>query len=159
MDDDAQAALGTASSIHIMLDHALDCFTLLTATQIQFLALRSAAAAAAAAAAALTVLPVLSHKMTAILPSASTSSSSYFGTLDFLDSQSAFDTVFTEPVPLLVTPSAASTPVDSVLLLATLPAFVDLCKFIQLFVPIFCCDCVGTADRDNTAFLHATIQL
>jgi hypothetical protein len=94
--------------------------------------------------------------MTAVLASTSASSSSYFGTLDFLDSQSTFDAVFTSPVPLLVTPSAASASVDSLLLLAALIAFIDRCKF-QLFVPIFCCDYVGTTNRDSAASLHATI--
>jgi hypothetical protein len=111
-------------------------------------------AASVAAPAALAALPL---KMTAILAATSTSSSSYFGTLDFLDSQAAFDLVFPQPVPLLVTPSLSGASVDSISLLANLLMFVNRCKF-HLFVPIFRCDYVGTSDRDDAASPHATIQ-
>jgi hypothetical protein len=118
MDDPGKAAIGTASSTDVMFDCTPDCFVLLSAAQIQNLVLCSAAAAAASA---LSILPALSPKMTAVLASTSiSSSSSYFGTPNFLDSQFSFDAVFPSPVPLLVAPSATSTSVDSVLLLASL---------------------------------------
>ena len=154
MDGTTQAALGTATSTDIMSDYAPDCFALFTAEQIQTLVLRSASAATAAT---ISVLPALSPKMTAVLAATHTSSSSYFGSLGFLDSQVVFDSVFPNPVPLLVTPSPHGATVDSTSLLKGLLAFVDCCKF-TLFVPIFRCDYVGTADRDDAASLHATIH-
>jgi hypothetical protein len=96
--------------------------------------------------------------MKAVLASTITSSSSYFGPLDFLDSQLAFDTTFLHPVPLLVTlSSATSVSIDSVTALLAIHKFVDQCKFL-LFLPIFGSEYVGTADRDDAGSLHATIQ-
>jgi hypothetical protein len=149
-----RAALGTSTSTDTMTDYDPACFSLLLPSQIKCLVIRSADAATAAAAS----LSVMSPRMSAVLASTATSNSSYFGTLDFLDSQSAFEAVFPDPVPLLVTPTTAgAVSVDSTALLVKLLAFIDRCKF-QLFVPIFRCDYVGTADRDDAASLHATIQ-
>jgi hypothetical protein len=92
--------------------------------------------------------------MQAVLATTRTSRSSYFGPLDFLDSQVAFDAVFPHPVPLLVTSSTSGMSVNSSVLLLEFLSFVDRCKF-HLFVPIFR---VGTANRDDAASLHATIQ-
>jgi hypothetical protein len=152
--DDEQKALGTSSSADLLSDYAADCLPLLTATQLQFLVLRSAAAAPVAAPPA---APALSPRMTAVLASTSKTTSSYFGSLDFLDCQSIFDATFPRPVPLLVTPSPAGASVDSTSLLSDLNLFIDGCKF-HLFVPIFRSDYVGSSDRDDTASLHATIQ-
>jgi hypothetical protein len=84
-------------------------------------------------------------------PSKSASRPSYFGSLDFLDSQSVFDSAFPNPVPLLVTVSStASVSIDSTSLLADINLFIDRCKF-RVFVPIFRSDYVGTSDRDDAA--------
>ncbi len=149
-----RAALGTSASTDTMTDYDATCFSLLLPDQIKNLVLRSASAVATAAAS----LSVVSPRMSAVLASTTTSSSSYYGTLDFLDSQSEFEAVFPDPVPLLVTPTTAGAVlVDSTTLLTQLLAFIDRCKF-QLFIPIFRCDYVGTADRDDASSLHATIQ-
>jgi hypothetical protein len=154
MPDTAIALLGTSVSTDTMTDYDADCFSILLPSQIKNLVIRSAAAVTAAAAS----LSVVSPRMSAVLASTTTSSSSYYGTLDFLDSQSEFEAVFPDPVPLLVTPTTAgAVSVDSITLLTQLLSFIDRCKF-QLFVPIFRCDYVGTADRDDASSLHATIQ-
>jgi hypothetical protein len=153
MDNPGKAAIGTASFTNVMSNHAPDCFVLLSADQIKNLVFCSTAAAAASA---LSIRPALPPKMTAVLASTSASSSSYFGTLDFLHSQFAFDAIFPSPVPLLVAPPATSASVDSILLLASLIAFVNRCKF-QLIVPIFRCDYVGAANCKDAASLHAAI--
>ena len=101
--------------------------------------------------------PLLSPRMSDVLASSPSSSSSYFGSLDFLDSQSAFDCTFPHPILLLVTCATASVSIDLLSLLVTLNRFVDQCKF-RLFVHILCCDYVGTNDRDNSASLYATLQ-
>jgi hypothetical protein len=149
LDDDEFAALGTASSKDILSDYDPDCFNLFTAPQLQHLVLRSASAAAAAPL-------LLSPRMTAVLTSTSTSGSSYFGPLDFLDSQPAFDSIFPHPLPLLVTTSSLGVSVDSLSLPLLLDKFLDRCKF-HLFVPIYRSDYVGTVARDDAASLQATI--
>jgi hypothetical protein len=68
------------------------------------------------------------------------------------------DSTFPHATPLLVSSATLGpTVVDSVAVATTINAFIDQRKF-QLFVPIFCTDYVGTADRNNAASLHATIQ-
>ena len=156
MSDSARAALASKTSADTMSDYTADCFRLFSSKQIQALVLRTAAAATDVVG-ALAVLRALSPKMKAVLAATSTSSSSYFGSLDFLDSQAAFDAVFPTPVPLLVARSSSGVSVDSTSLTLALLSFVDRCKF-HLFVPIFRCDYVGTADRDDATSLHATIK-
>jgi len=157
MSEDEKATLATRVSTDTMPDYAADCFSLLSPKQIQNLVLRTATAAAAPATDAAPPLPALSPKMQAVLATSRTSHSSYFGPLDFLDSQVAFDAVFPNKIPLLVTSSTSGVSVDSNSILLDLLSFVDRCKF-HLFVPIFRVDYVGTADRDDAAALHATIQ-
>jgi hypothetical protein len=96
--------------------------------------------------------------MTAVLVTAGTSGSSYYGSLDFLDSQASFDLTFHRPAPLLVTVSpTVGLLIDSISPPASLNTFLDQCKF-RVFIPIFRSDYVGTADRDDAASLHATVQ-
>jgi hypothetical protein len=95
--------------------------------------------------------------MHAVLASAGSSCSSYFGSLDFLDSQSAFNTIFPHPVPLLFLNSSTGVTIDSISLSVILDKFLDRCKF-HLFVPIFRFDYVGTFARDDAASLQATIS-
>ena len=96
--------------------------------------------------------------MTAVLKTSKTSGSSFHGSLDFLDSQPAFQTTFPQPVPLLVSiTSSSAVSVDSHSLSVALNKFLDLCKF-HLFIPIYRSDYVGTFDRNDAASLHATIQ-
>jgi hypothetical protein len=144
-----QAACGTSSSTDTLSDYAPDCLPLFSPIQLQYIVLRSAALPPAPSA--------ISPRMTAVLASTSTSGSSYFGSLDFLDVQSAFDTTFPRPIPLLVTVLPSSVSIDSTSLLSELNKFIDDCKF-HLFVPIFRSDYVGSSDRNDLASLHATIQ-
>jgi hypothetical protein len=112
-----RAALGTSVSTDIMTDYDAACFSIFLPSQIKNLVIRSADAVTAAAAS----LSVVSPRMSAVLTSTNTSNSSYFGTLDFLDSQSEFEAVFPDPVPLLVTPTTAgAVSVDSTTLLTQL---------------------------------------
>ena len=148
LDAEEFAALGTHSNTDVLSDYAPDCFTLFSATQLQNLVLRSAVAAP--------LVPALSPRMSAVLTSTRSSGSSFFGTLDFLDSQSAFDLVFPRPVPLSVTASPTGATVDSISLPISLEKFLDQCKF-HLFIPIFRSDYVGTFARDDAASLQATV--
>ena len=92
--------------------------------------------------------------MTVILTSSSSSSSLYFGPLDF---QEAFDSTFLHPIPLWVTASPAiGTSGDSFLLPVPLNNFLDSCRFL-LVVPIFPLDYVSTFARIEPASLQATI--
>jgi hypothetical protein len=99
--------------------------------------------------------------MAAVLASAGFSTSgshSYYGTLDFLYTQSCFNSTFPHATPLLVSSATLGTSVvDSVAVDTTINAFVHQCKF-QLFIPIFRTDYAGTADRNDAASLHATVQ-
>ena len=150
-----QDALGTTTSSDLLSDYAPCCLPLLSATQLQFLVLRSAAATPATTAPS--AISTLSPRMTAVLAASNTASSSFYGSLDFLDSQSSFDAVFPLPVPLLVTISSSGTSIDSTSLPTKLNRFLDTCKF-RLFIPLFRFDYVGSSDRDDSAALHATIQ-
>jgi hypothetical protein len=72
--------------------------------------------------------------MKAVLASASSPGSSYFGALDFLDSQIAFDVISSaRPVPRLVAASSTGVSVDSILLTVVLDKFIDRANFISLF--------------------------
>jgi hypothetical protein len=99
--------------------------------------------------------------MAAVLAYAGFSTSgghSYYGTLDFLDTQSCFDSTFPHATPLLVSSATLGTiVVDSVAVATTINTFVGQCKF-QLFIPIFRTGYIGTADRNDAASLHATVQ-
>ena len=87
--------------------------------------------------------------MNAILASTVASGSSYYGSLDFLDSQIIFDLTFPNPIPLHAIPSATTgLLIDSLSLHQSITAFIDQCKF-QVFLPLFWCDYVGTADRND----------
>jgi hypothetical protein len=94
------AHLAATSSSNTLADCEPTCCSLFSASQLQQLVLRSAAAAAAHA------ISDVSPCMKAVLASASSPGSSYFGTLDFLDSQIAFDVISSaRPIPLLVAAS------------------------------------------------------
>lgn len=151
LNSDEFDALGTDSGTDILSDYDVDCYSLFSPIQIQNLVLRSATAAATSA------TPILSPRMTAVLNSTSTSGSSYFGPLDFLDFQASFDLTFPHPVPLSVTASPnAGALVDSLSLTVLIDKFIDRCKF-HLFVPIYRSDYVGTFARDDAASLQATV--
>jgi hypothetical protein len=67
----------------------------------------------------------------------STGGHSYFGSLDFLDSQSAFATTFPRPTPLLLVHTSRNhMTIDLLTVNTALHKFVDQCKF-YLFIPIF----------------------
>jgi hypothetical protein len=91
--------LQTAADLHaldaISLDYTTKRYTLFTHTQLQTLLLHTPT----------TPAPPAHPRMTAILAPSVTSGSSYLGSLNFLDSQSAFDLTFPNPVPLLITTS------------------------------------------------------
>jgi len=89
------------------------------------------------------------------------SGSSYFGSLKFLDFQAEFDCTFPNPIPLFITPapSELSIPlsIDSTSALTAIPTFIDQCKF-QVFLLIYHSDYVSTANCDDAASRHATVQ-
>ena len=151
---DEQVALGTSTSTDLLSDYAADCLPLFSATQLQFIVLRSSTTTPAPSALSHVAL---SPRMTAVLASSNTSGSSYFGSLEFLDSQLAFDATFPNPVPLVVAVSPSGVSIDSTFLRISLNQFIDCCKF-HLFIPLFRSDYVGSSNRDDTASLHATIQ-
>ena len=97
-----------------------------------------------------------------MLPLATDSGSSYFGSLEFLDFQSKFDRTFPNPTPLFVTSSPSKLsiplPIDSTSVSLVIHYFVDQCKF-QVFLPIYHFNYVGTANHDDAASLHATVQI
>ena len=99
--------------------------------------------------------------MTAVLASTNDPSSSYFGSLEFLDFQAEFDRTFPNPTPLFITPAPSdlSVPlsIDSTSAPTVIHNFIDQCKF-QVFLPIYRSDYVSTANRDDAASLHATVQ-
>jgi hypothetical protein len=105
------AALGSATSTDLLSDYSPDCYVLFTANQLRTFLARPPPDPS--------VTTVLSPRMLSILgPSKSASRPSYFGSLDFLDSQSVFDSTFPNPVPLLVTiSSTAGVSIDSTSLL------------------------------------------
>jgi hypothetical protein len=149
LSDPEKAALATSASTDIVSDYTSDCLSLFTKSQLRTLVLRTAAAAP--------TVPALSPRMATVLASPTASRSSYFGPLEFIDSQAAFDSTFPKPVPLLVTTSSNGVSIDSLSLSVALNQFLDQCKF-YLFVPIFRSDYVGTLARDDSASLHATLQ-
>jgi hypothetical protein len=105
------AAIGTGTSTDTLADYSTDYYPLFTPIQLQNLLLRIPATTATAPP---TATPLLSPRMTAILASTVASGSSYYGSLDFLISQSVFDSTFPHPVPLRVIPSTTvSRSVDS----------------------------------------------
>jgi hypothetical protein len=87
LDKDALAALGTDTSTNTLADYSADCYPLFTPTQLQQLLLRIPATTATPPP---TTTPLLSPRMTAVLASTVASGSSYYGSLDFLDSQSIY---------------------------------------------------------------------
>jgi hypothetical protein len=95
--------------------------------------------------------------MAAALASGSAGGHSYYGSLNFLDSQAVFDLVFPHPIPTLIVASSTSSSVDSNSVRDVITTFANQCKF-QLFVPIFWTDYVGTADRNDSASLQATVH-
>jgi hypothetical protein len=100
--------------------------------------------------------------MTAVLTSTNDLRSSYFGSLEFLDFQVEFDSTFPNPTPLFITPAPSnfSVPlsIDSTSAPTVIHNFlIDQCKF-QVFLPIYRSDYVGTANHDDAASLHATVQ-
>ena len=141
----ALADLGsTRTGDDTLADYDPDCYGLFTAIQFQTLFLRNPRIIPVPAPVPAPIL--LSPRMTAVLASTHDSSSSYFGPLAFLDSQSDFDRTFPNPIPLLVTPSASdcSVPlsIDSASVSTVIHAFIDQCKF-QIFLPIFRSDYVA----------------
>jgi hypothetical protein len=149
LSDDDKAARGTKTSTDCLSDYEPDSLSLLNPIQLQFIVLCTAATAASPSTA------LVSPRMASVLASPRASGSSYFGSLDFLDSQSIFDSTVPNPVPLLVTVVFASVSIDSSSLLVGLNQFIDQCKF-RLFVPIFRSDYVGTRERNDSASLYAT---
>lgn len=149
---------GSATGDNTLSDYDPDCCELFTSIQIQTLLLRNPTIPVPAPVAAPTLL---SPRMTAALASTNDSSSSYFGSLEFLDSQSAFDRTFPHPIPFIVTPSASNRSVplsiDSASVSKVIHAFINQCKF-RIFLPIFRSDYIGTANRDDAASLLATVQ-
>ena len=87
-----------------LADYDPDSYDLFTAIQFQTLFLRNPIIPAPAP---VPVPALLSPRMIAVLASTNDSSSSYFGSLAFLDSQSEFDRMFPNPIPLIVTPSTS----------------------------------------------------
>jgi hypothetical protein len=144
--------LGSDLGTETLADYAAECYPLLTPTQLKNLLLRNPTPAHSPPHA------LLSPRMSAVLASSSASGSSYFGSLGFLDSQAEFDSTFPQPVPLLVSVSTTTgLSIDSLSLLAALNLFLDHCKF-QIFLPIFRSDYVGTANHNDAASLHVTVQ-
>ena len=137
-----------------------DCYDLFAAIQFQTLFLCNPRIIPVAAPVPAPIL--LSPHMTAVLAFTHDSSSSYFGSLALLPwfsiqiwshvpgshSPHCHTFRFQPPVPLSIVSASVSTVIH---------AFIDQCKF-QVFLPIFRSDYVGTANRDDAASLHATVQ-
>jgi hypothetical protein len=141
-------SIGRSSGTDTLTDYAADCYHLLSSRQLKRLARRSTKSADSFS----------SPRMAAVLASSGTSGFSYFGSLEFLDFQSAFDITFPNPSPLVATTTSSSgLSLDFASIPVSITAFVDSCKF-QLFVPLFRTDYVGHAARDDAASLHATVQ-
>ena len=153
---DDLALLGTETSLDTLSDYAPDCYPMFTSAQARILLLRTVLLPAPIPAPTL-----LSLRMTAVLASTNDSGSSYFGSLEFLDFQAEFDHTFPNPIPLFITPAPSdlSVPlsIDSTSSSTVIHNFIDQCKF-QVFLPIYCSNYVGTANRDDAASLHATIR-
>ena len=153
------ADLGSTTGDDTLADYDPDGYDLFTPTQFQTLYLRMSRIIPVPAPAPDPIL--LSPRMSAVLASTTDSSSSYFGSLEFLDSQSEFDRTFPNPIPLIIPPSTSNRSVplsiDSASVSTVIHSFIDQCKF-QVFLPIFRSDYVGTANRDDAASLHATVQ-
>jgi hypothetical protein len=99
---DDLAFLGTESSHDTLSEYTLDCYCLFTPLQLQNLLLRNPAPAPAP------VPALFSPRMTAVFASTSDLSSSYFGSLEFLDFQVEFDRTFPNPTPLFITPAPSN---------------------------------------------------
>jgi hypothetical protein len=154
----ALLAVGASTGTDQLSDYATDCYPSFSADQFRNLLLRSHTPTTSTVP---NTLAIQSPRMAAVLASAGSSTSgghAYYCTLNFLDTQSCFDSTFPHATPLLVSSATLGTTViDSVAVAITINAFVDQCKF-QLFLPIFCTGYIGTADRNDAASLHATVQ-
>jgi hypothetical protein len=143
------ADLGSTTGYDTLTNYDSDCYDLFTAIQFQTLFLRNPIIPVPVPVPASTLLL---PRMTAVLASINDSSSSYFGSLAFLDSQSEFDCTFPNPIPLIVTPSVSNRSVplsiDSASVSTVIHAFIDQCKF-QMFLPIFRSDYVGTVGKQR----------
>jgi hypothetical protein len=96
--------------------------------------------------------------MTAILTASGTSIFTYRGSLDFLDSQTSFASIFPHPIPTLLGSSATSSVVvNTTSVVSRMNQFIDQCKF-SAFLPIFRTDYVGTVDRNDATSLLATVK-
>jgi hypothetical protein len=152
MDQATFDALGCTDSSDTLADYETSCYTHFSPGQLQILLLRNVSAPVP------TFAAIISPRMTAVLASGGSSGGfSYHGSLDFLDHQPTFDSTFPTPTPLLVTASNIGASVDTISIRTAMNLFVDQCKFC-VFVPIFRCDYVGTADRNDSMSLHATVQ-
>ena len=157
---DELALLGTEASHDTLSEYALDCYRLFTPVQLQNLLLCNPAPAPAPAAAPAPAL--FSPRMTAVLASTNDPSSSYFGSLEFLEFQVEFDRTFPHPTSLFTTPAPSDLSVPLSIDSTSVPRtiihnFIDQCKF-QMFLPIYRSDYVGTANRDDAASLCTTVQ-
>ena len=130
----ALANLGSTTGDDTLADYDPDCYDLFTAIQFQTLFLHNPRIIPVPA--PVPAATLLSPRMTAVLASSNDYSSSYFGSLAFLDSQSEFDRTFPNPIPLIVTPSASNGSVPLSIDSASVSTFIDQCKF-QMFLPIF----------------------
>jgi hypothetical protein len=132
---DELALLGTESSNDALSEYAPNCYPMFTPLQIQTILLRNPILPAPAPVPA---PAILSPHMTAVLASSNNSSSSYSGSLKFLDFQAEFDHTFPNPIPLFVTPSfselSASLSIDSIFASTVVHTFIDQSKF-QVFLP------------------------
>jgi hypothetical protein len=156
MDVQTRGSIANASGTDQLSDYSADAFTKLTALQLQTLVLRTPVTQAPGSG---TPITSISPRMQTVFDRSSNGGFTYYGPLDFLDHQLAFDNVFPDPVPFVVSHSTA-TPTSgnhTSSILATIRTFVDQAKFL-VFVPIFRTDYVGTADRNDAAALSHTIK-
>jgi hypothetical protein len=155
------ALLGVNDGTDTIADYDIACYAKFTPSQLANLIRRIPTATPATTRANDPVKALLSPRMAAVLASitgSALSGHSFYGSLDFLDAQTSFDTVFPHPSPILLSLTTAGTPtIDTTTISSTINTFANRCKF-ELFIPLFRTDYVGTAGHDDTASLYATVQ-
>ena len=153
MSGSAKNKIGTENRTDTMDDYCPITRTMLSGKQLKRLAMRTQLQDLNAF-----INPnILSPRMNTLLSPSGFADAhfTYHGPLDFLPS---FDSLFSPPAPVRLTVASTGVPtLDSISAAHAITAFVDNCKF-RIFIPIFRSDYVGTADRNDAASLHATVQ-
>jgi hypothetical protein len=159
LDPADRAAIGSSTSTDKLSDYDADCLPAFSKDELIQLVLRNSISASLSTAAPSPPPPavLVSPRMSAVLAADGSSEFTYRGSLDFLELQSCFDTVFPHPTPSQFGYSNSSSVLDTNSIPTAISCFVDQCKFV-VFVPIFRTDYVGTADRNDATSLQATVR-